>query len=188
MMRTVRNFRVSTGVLLSTVMLAGALAYSLPAGAAPLGQTGTGTITGQVLSLNDVPLANVRLAAFAQGPSTPDRARLAEIQTDTQGRYSVQVPEGMVWVEFQTQDINGQTFWGYSNLPVNVTAGQTVSGQDFRVAIGVVSRPPSAGPFPGMPTTGAGPDVWLPLAGGLGLLLLLLGLEQRRFQRWHDSA
>ena len=175
-----RNFRVRIDVLLSAMLLAWAVTCALPANAAPLGQAGTGTITGQVLGLDDVPLANVRLAAFAQGPTVPDRTRLAEIVTDTQGRYSVQVPEGMVWVEFQTQDINGQTFWGYSNLPVNVTAGQTVSGQDFRVAIGVVSRPPSTGPFPGMPTTGAGPDLWLPVAGGLGLLVFVAGLVQRR--------
>jgi hypothetical protein len=31
-----------------------------------------------------------------------------------------------------------------------------------------------------MPTTGAGPDLRLPLVGGLGLLLLLFGLVQRR--------
>ena len=182
-MRTIRKFQVSAGVLLSAVLVACALASSPPAGAAPLGQAGTGTITGQVLSLNDSPLANVRLAAFAQAPGAPDRTRLAEFQTDAQGRYSVQVPEGMVWVEFQTQDINGQTYCGYSNLPVNVAAGQTVSGQDFRVAVGVVARPGGTGPFPGMPTTGAGPNLWVPLAGGLGLLLLMLGLVQRSAPR-----
>ena len=183
MMKAVSNFRICTGVLLGAVIFACALTCAGPATAAPLGQAGTGTITGQVLSLDDIPLANVRLAAFAQAPGAPDRTRLAEIQTDAQGRYSVQVPEGMVWVEFQTQDINGQTYWGYSNLPVNVVAGQTVSGQDFRVAVGVVSRPVGTGPFPGMPTTGAGAGMWMPLAGGLGLLMLLFGLVQRRAPR-----
>ena len=100
------------------------------------------------------------------------------------------VPAGTVWMEFETQDINGQSFWGYDNLPVNVAAGETVTGQDFRVAIRIVSElppavppaipPPAVSPLPGMPTTGAGPDLRLPLAGGLGLLLLLFGLVLRR--------
>lgn len=179
-MGTISSFRARTYVLLTTVIFAWAFAGELPANAAPLRQAGTGTITGQVLSLDNIPLANVRLAAFAQAPGAPDRTRLAEMQTDAQGRYSVQVPEGMVWVEFQTQDINGQTYWGYSNLPVTVTAGQTIGEQDFRIAVGVVSRPEGSGPFPGMPTTGAGAGLWLPLASGLGLLLLLFGVVLRR--------
>jgi hypothetical protein len=73
-------------------------------------------------------------------------------------------------------------------LPVNVAAGQTVGGQDFRVAIRIVSAPPAAVPpapvvpvpVPGMPTTGAGPDLWLPLTAALGLLLMMAGLVQRR--------
>lgn len=185
MMRAVRNSWVRTGILLSALILGCAFAGAGSTAAAPPGQAGTGTITGQVLSLDNVPLPNVRLAAFAQSPSTPNRAALAEFQTDAQGRYSVAVPAGTVWVEFLTQDINGRSFWGYSNLPVEVAVGQTVSGQDFRVAIRVVSEPPPAVsppviPPPGMPPTGAGADSGLPLAGALGLLLLLLGLVQRR--------
>ncbi|MEO8285470.1 MAG: carboxypeptidase-like regulatory domain-containing protein [Chloroflexota bacterium] len=185
-MRSVRNFSIRTGVLLGAMILACAFAYVMPAHAAPLGQAGTGTITGQVLSLDNVALPNVRLAAFVQAPGTPDRTTLSEFQSDAQGRYSVQVPVGQVWLEFQTQDINGQSFWGYSNLPVNVAAGETVSGQDFRVAIRVVSEPPPAvsppavSPAPGMPRTGAGPNQWLPLVGGFGVLLLMFGLVQRR--------
>jgi len=68
--------------------------------------------------------------------------------------------------------------------PVDVTAGQTVTGQDFRVAIRIVSEPsappPVIAPPPGMPTTGAGIDLRLPLLGGLGLLMMMLGLVQRR--------
>ena len=181
MMRAVHNFWVRTGVLLGAVILAYALVCAGPAAAAPLGQAGTGTVTGQVVSLDDVPLPNVRLAAFAQAPGTPHRAQLTEVQSDAHGRYSVQVPAGQVWMQFLTQDIGGQSFWGYDNLPVNVAAGQTVSGQDFRVAIRVVSEPPAAlQPPPGMPSTGAGPALLPPLLGGLGLLLLLLGLIQRR--------
>ncbi len=197
-MRALRNFWVRTGVLLGAVILTCVLACAGPAAAAPLGQAGTGTVTGQVLSLDNVALPNVHLAAYAQGPSDQNRTKLGEFQSDAQGRYSAQVPAGQVWMEFETQDILGQSFWGYDNLPVNVAAGQTVSGQDFRVAIRVVSLPPTQVPptavpvptmvpvpttlpvLPGMPTTGAGPDVRLPLVGGLGLLMLVLGLVQRR--------
>jgi hypothetical protein len=185
-MRAVRNFCLRTGVVLGAILLAGALVSVGPVAAAPLGQAGTGTITGQVLSLDDVALPNVKLAAFAQAPGTPNRAMLGEFQSDAQGRYSVQVPEGQVWMEFETQDINGQSFWGYDNLPVNVAAGQTITGQDFRVAIRIVSAPPASAPPPviapppGMPTTGAGLDLRLPLLGGLGLLMMMLGLVQRR--------
>src|SRR5437762_3532874 len=187
MIRAIRNSWVRTGVLLGAVILASALVCVGPTSAAPLGQAGTGTVTGQVLSLNDIPLPNVRLAAFAQGPSQQNRTALAQVQSDAQGRYSVQVPAGTIWMEFETQDINGQSFWGYDNLPVNVADGQTVSGQDFRVAIRIVSAPPHAvvpppavSPPPGMPATGAGPGLWLPIAGGLGALLLLFGLVLRR--------
>lgn len=181
MTRAISNFRVRTGVLLGAMIFACTLVCAGPAAAAPLYQAGTGTITGQVLSVDDIPLPNVRLSAFAEGPGTPNRTRLGGVQSDAQGQYSIQVPAGTVWMEFETQDINGQSFWGYDNLPINVAAGQTISGQDFRVAIRVVSGPPTAvSPLPGMPTTGSGPGLGLTLAGGLGLLLLLLGLAQRR--------
>lgn len=186
MMKTVRNFWTRTGILLGGVILAYALVSSGSAAAAPLGQAGTGTVTGRVLSLDNVPLPNVRLAAYAQAPDVQNRTPLAQFQSDAQGAYSVQVPAGTVWLQFETQDVLGQSFWGYSNLPVDVAAGQTVTGQDFRVAIRVVSEPqapvPQPAPVtpPGMPATGAGANLWLPLAGGLGLLLLFFGLVQRR--------
>jgi hypothetical protein len=169
-------------------MLASALMLAAPAIAAPSAQAGTGTITGQVLSLDNVGLPSVHLAAFAQAPGTPNRTLLGEYQSDAQGHYSAQVPAGTVWMEFLTQDIGGQSFWGYDNLPVNVAAGETVAGQDFRVAIRVVSEPQAPAPvppenpvvLPGMPTTGSGPDPLLPLATGVGLLLALSGLALRR--------
>jgi hypothetical protein len=175
--------------MLSAVILACALASAGPATAAPLGQAGTGTITGQVMSLDNVPLPNVRLAAYAQPQETPNRTPLAEFTSDAQGRYSVSVPAGQVWVEFLTQDIRGQSFWGYSNLPVSVAAGQTVADQNFVVAIRIVSepatQPPGAStpPAPGMPRTGAGLDPALPLGLGIGLALmtLLFGVMLRRF-------
>ena len=180
-----------------------------PAIAGPLAQAGTGTITGQVLSLDNIALPNVHLAAFAQAPSEPNRTKLGEFQSDAEGRYSVQVPAGQVWMEFETQDINGQSFWGYDNLPVDVTAGQTVSGQDFRVAIRIVSEPPTpvpgqptavlpptpsatavpppavdetpVPPLPELPTTGHGVDLLLvSLAWRAGYADLMLGIVQRR--------
>ena len=144
-----------------------------------------------MISENDVPLPNVKLAAFAQAPGTPDRVKLADVQSDARGQYSVQVPPGQVWMEFLTQDILGQSFWGYDNLPVNVVAGQTIPDQNFVVAIRVVSEPepaatavpaPTVAP-PGMPTTGAGTSSLLLPAIAFGVMLMLLGLLQRRRAR-----
>ena len=188
MKSSVLNLWIRTGVLLGALIMACAFAGAEPAAAAPLGQAGTGTLTGQVLSEDNVPLPNVRLAAFGEAPGTPNRTPLAEFQSGAQGRYSVQVPAGTVWLEFLTQDIGGQSFWGYSNLPVNVAAGQTVSGQDFRVAIRVVSAPPvvvSPPPVvapqpPGMPSTGSGPDALPSLTAGFALLVALSGVALRR--------
>jgi hypothetical protein len=232
-LRAVRNFYVRTGVILGAIILAVALAYGGPAGAAPLGQAGTGTVTGHVRSLDNVSLPNVLIAAYNTPQSTPNRPKVGETKTDAQGNYSIQVPAGMIWTSFETQDVLGQSFWGYDNKPIQVAAGQTITGQDFVVAIRVVQEPPTAVPAtavpptavpptavpptavpptavpptavpptatevpptatevpppptpmppvtPGMPSTGAGPDLRLPLAGVLGLLLVLFGLVQRR--------
>ena len=116
-----------------------------------LGQAGTGTITGQVISLDNVPLPNVLLSAYGQDPSTPNRTPLGQVRSDAQGQYSIQVPVGTVWMQFETQDVLGQSFWGYSNKPVDVAAGQTVTGEDFVVAIRVVSEPPTAVPPTAVP-------------------------------------
>lgn len=176
--------------LLGALILTCALVYVGPAAAAPFAQAGTGTITGQVTSQDNVALPNVLLAAFREGPGTPNRTKLGEVRSDAQGRYSIQVPAGTVWMEFVTQDVLGQSFWGYDNKPVDVAAGQTVADQNFVVAIRVVSAPtavapstPAPTPFPGMPTTGSGPDLLLPLAAGLAVLMLLVGLAQRRAAR-----
>lgn len=186
MKSVVSNSRIRTGVVL--LILVSVFVGVGRAAAAPLGQAGTGTITGQVLSLDDVLLPNVRFAAFSEGPSTPNRVPLAEFQSDAQGRYSVEVPAGTVWIEVLTQDIGGQSFWGYSNLPVDVAAGQTVSGQDFRIAIRVVSEPqPAPEPGPdvvpvepvGMPRTGAGAGLGVMLIAGLGMLLFGVAVRRR---------
>jgi len=171
------------------VALGCALAWAGPAAAAPPAQGATGTVTRKVLSLDGQPLARVLLSAYNQSPDTANRTALGQYRSDAQGQYTAQVPAGTIWMGFLTQDILGQSFWGYDNLPVTVAAGQTVTDQNFVVAIRVVSEPPTAvpapvpvapAPLPGMPTTGAGPDLGLPLVGGLGLLLILLGIVQRR--------
>jgi len=228
---SVRNIYVRTGLILGVMILTFALAYTGQANAAPLGQAGTGTITGKVISLDNVPLPNVLLSAYGQDPSIPNRTPLGQVRSDAQGQYSIQVPAGQVWMQFETQDVLGKSFWGYSNKPVQVAAGQTVTGQDFVVAIRVVSEPtavpPTAVPAPptavpptatavpptatevppsatavpptatevpppptplppvtpGMPSTGSGPDLQLPLIGVLGLLMVLAGLVQRRRAR-----
>jgi hypothetical protein len=194
-MREVRDSWIRTGVLLAAIIVACAFASAGPAAASNLQQAGTGTITGRVISENDVPLPNVKLAAFAQAPGTPDRVKLADVQSDARGQYSVQVPPGQVWMEFLTQDILGRSFWGYDNLPVNVVAGQTIPDQNFVVAIRVVTEPEPAAtaipapaptmapPPPGMPTTGAGASLLLLPAIAFGVMLVLLGLMQHRRAR-----
>ncbi len=143
----------------------------------------TATLTGQVLSADNVPLAGIRLAAFTQPGTTPDRQPAASIQTDANGRYSVSVPAGPIWMNVLTQDIGGQSFWGYDREPVNVVAGTTLAGQDFVIAIRVVSTPPTPTVVPPAPTPVppvVEPPVGMPASGQPGpapaLLLLTLAL------------
>jgi hypothetical protein len=151
----------------------------------------TTTISGLVLSLDDVPLAGVRLAAYTQPNTVPDRQPVATTQTDATGRYTMQVPAGQIWIGVLTQDIVGQSIWGYDNTPLNITAGVPLTAADFRVAIRVLPTPAPPTPLPpapppveppGMPTTGAAPGApWAALA--LGGALLLGGLALRRSRR-----
>src|SRR5690242_12413474 len=108
---SVRNIYVRIGLILGAMILAFTLAHAGQANAAPLGQAGTGTITGQVISLDNVPLPNVLLSAYAQDPSTPNRTPLGQVRSDAKGQYSIQVPPGTVWMQFETQDVLGQSFW-----------------------------------------------------------------------------
>ena len=197
MIRTVRNFLIKPGtplgtMLLGTMMLGYALVSAVPVAAAPSRQANTGTITGQVLTQDNRPLPGVHLAALTQPPDAPNRTPISEFQSDSEGRYSVQVPAGQIWIRFETQDIAGQSFWGYDNLPVTIAAGQTVSGQDFRVAIRVVSEPTSVPPSvtpvigvppvtapPGMPSTGFSSGLWLLPVAVLGASLFLFGVLLR---------
>ena len=184
------------GALILLALAAGLLALPGHAAAAPAAQAGTATISGQVISLDNVPLPNVHLAAYNQPQDVANRQPLVEFQSDAQGQYSVQVPAGQIWMVFLTQDVLGQSFWGYSNKPQTVTAGQTLTGQDFIVAIRVVAAgaptpvppvvpppivPPPAPPV-GMPATGS-PDLLPGLLAALALLCLGTGVATRRLVR-----
>jgi hypothetical protein len=187
----------------------GCAARIAPAQTAPLDQAAA-TVNGQVISLDNVPLGGVRLAAYTQPSTTTDRQAVATTQTDAAGRYTLQVPAGRIWIGVATQDIGQESIWGYDNNPVDVTAGAAISAVDFRVAIRVlptaqptftlVAGPPGVPtpvpPLPspaanpteipapqppgGMPTTGGAAP--LPWGAGLllGLALLVVGAGLRR--------
>lgn len=202
-MQNSRYWWIVRNALMVALLLVGLAALAGRAAAAPAAQAG-GTVSGQVLSADNVPLANVKLAAYTEQQGAANRVPVASFQSDAQGRYTVQVPAGRITVAFLTQDILGQSFWGYDNLPVDVAAGATVTGQDFRVAIRVVpstaptaaptaeptvapapTAEPTATPMPvGMPSTGAGAGgfdaAWI---GLLGALCLLAGLAGRGLAR-----
>jgi hypothetical protein len=145
-------------------VLVAAAAFALrapdPAAARGLAQA-TATLSGQVRSADNVPLAGIRLAAYTQANTTLDRQPVANITTGTDGRYSVSVPAGPIWMSVLTQDIQGESFWGYDREPVNVTAGATLADQDFVIAIRVLP----AGPTPAPPTVPAEPPVGMPSSG-----------------------
>lgn len=174
-------------VVLALVPFAAGSVAAHPAGLPP--SQATATLTGQVRSANNQPLAGVRLAAFTQPGTTIDRQPAASIQTDAEGRYSVSVPAGPIWMNVLTQDISGQSFWGYDREPVNVVAGTTLADQDFVIAIRVVSvpapptvAPPAPTPVPPTPApTAVVEPVGMPASGQPGPvpawpLLLLAGL------------
>ena len=62
---------VGLGVVLMVLGLAGL--WSSTAQAAPLAQADTGTISGHVTSLDNVPLSGVTVAAFTQPNTVQDR-------------------------------------------------------------------------------------------------------------------
>ena len=135
------------------------------AAAHPVAQAGTATISGRVYSADGQGLPNVKLAAYNQSGGSPNRVALLEFQSGADGRYSVQVPAGTVWMAFLTQDVLGQSFWGYDYTPINVVAGVNQSNINFEVAIRVVSTPqpvatavpPTAVPPTAVPPTAVPP-------------------------------
>jgi hypothetical protein len=163
----------------------------------PLGARDTlplvATVTGRVLSKNNVPLGGMNIVAhdrFDTGvrqvapPTTFNRTL-----TNEDGTYSLAVPAGVVWLTLKTGAV-----WGYQLNPITFSAGQTVSGADFVAAVSVLPRlafpsptaeatlAPTAtpvqavSPVVGMPATGQGPGPgpWAVLAA-LGALATLAG-------------
>ena len=175
------------GIALVLALAFAALGSSAAARPAPA--QATGTLTGLVFSADNVPLPGIHLAVYDQPNTTQDRQPIATTDSGPDGRYSVSVPAGRVWMAVLTQDIRGQSFWGYDRVAADVAAGATLTDQDFVIAIRVVAAPPApATPTPappppeppvGMPSSGQ-PS---PLPGGLFVTLLLLigaGLVLRR--------
>lgn len=173
------------GIALMLALAFAALGNSAAARPAPA--QATGTLTGLVFSADNVPLAGIHLAVYNQPNTVQDRQPIALTDSGPDGRYSVSVPAGRVWMAVLTQDIRGESFWGYDRLPADVAAGATLTDQDFVIAIRVVAAPPPpATPTPappeppvGMPSSGQP----APAPGGLILTLLLLvgaGLVLRR--------
>jgi hypothetical protein len=186
--------------VLAALFLALTLGVGLmPVHAAPPAQAGA-TISGQVRSAQGEGLPNVKMAVYTEANTSVNRQPVASFQSGADGRYSVQVPAGTIWVAFLTQDYGGLSYWGYDYTPIAVTAGVNQSNVDFVVALRVVSTPqpaptatavpppptplppaPTPTPYvePGMPTAGGGATPLWPLLALGGLLLLFGGLRLR---------
>ena len=154
----------------------------------------TATIRGQVVSLDNVPLSGITIAAYDQPNTTPNRTPLTQTSTGADGSYSLTVPPGTIWVAMLTAER-----WGYDYTPISLKAGEVVDNVIFVPAIRVLpagAPTATAGPAPvatpapvvappGMPTTGAPPDPGLPLIVTVfgSILLCCGGLALRRGSR-----
>jgi hypothetical protein len=156
-----------------------------PAAAAPAPQAGTGTVSGRSLSQDNVPLAGNTISAYTQPGSVQDRAPVAQTTTAADGTYTLTVPAGTVWI-----NIAPIGHWPYDYTPIQLNAGDQITGIDFVVAIRVLPTsvpeatavPPTAVAEPATPTP-IPPPVGMPVTGGpaaieltLPVLLLLAGL------------
>jgi hypothetical protein len=156
-------------ILPSLVLAVLLLGSGLNAGAA----ADTATIRGQVVSLDNVPLSGITVAAYDQPNTTPNRTPLTQTTTGADGRYSLTVPPGTIWVAMLTAER-----WGYDYTPISVKAGEVVDNVIFVPAVRVlpagaptatavpapVATPTPVVAPPGMPTTGTpSPPAGLPL-------------------------
>lgn len=155
------------------------------------------TVSGRVVSRNNVPLGGMNILAQdaldtgVKQIAPPGTFSAAVTKED--GTYSLSVPAGQVWLALKTGAV-----WGYQLKPITFSAGQTLTGADFVPAISVLPRlafpTPTAAPAPtvvspvgavspevGMPTTGQGTGAgpWAGLSG-VGLLLTLAGAALAR--------
>jgi hypothetical protein len=155
------------------------------------------TIRGQVVSLDNVPLSGITIAAYDQPNTTSNRTPLTQTTTGADGRYSLTVPPGTIWVAMLTAER-----WGYDYTPISVKAGDVVENVIFVPAVRVLpageptataAPAPAATPTPivappGMPTTGipstsAGLPVALAVFGAIllcGAGLVLRGVRRAR--------
>ena len=90
-MQNSRYWWIVRNALMVALLLMGLAALAGRAAAAPAAQAG-GTVSGQVLSADNVPLANVKLAAYTEQQGATGRVAVATFQSDAQGRYTAQVP------------------------------------------------------------------------------------------------
>jgi Carboxypeptidase regulatory-like domain len=164
----------------------------------------TATIRGQVVSLDNVPLSGITVAAYDQPNTAPNRTPLAQTTTGADGRFSLTVPPGTFWVGMLTAER-----WGYDYTPISVKAGDVVENVVFVPAVRVLpagaptataapaapaatavpAAPATPVPGtvpPGMPTTGApspAPNVPLILVVFGAILVGCGGLALRRGSR-----
>jgi hypothetical protein len=151
-------------------------------------------ISGQVRDLDGVPLGGMAIYAtnaLATGlKQVPGPPIFSATQTGADGRYTLDLPAGAVWVGIKTG-----ASWGYQQKPRQVQAGDSFTDGDFVVAIrtGAQYFPPTATPAaaptstptgnvgpiisppPGMPVTGQPADSAWPALLLAGLLALLAG-------------
>jgi hypothetical protein len=147
------------------------------------------TMSGRVTSQDGVPLGGINIIAndravtgVKQAPQAP---ALNAAVTAADGTYTLSVPAGQIWLKVQSGSA-----WGYQLNPVNVNAGDTITGADFVVAIRVLGRSnfpaPATVPTPssdvspsigvGMPQTGQGDADYLGLAlASLGMITAVAG-------------
>ncbi|HUS16057.1 MAG TPA: carboxypeptidase regulatory-like domain-containing protein [Chloroflexia bacterium] len=117
-------------LLLGILVLALGLVHSIPAARAA---DATATITGRVLSLDNVPLANVVVQAHDQAGTNPNRATLAQTTTRADGTYTLAVPPGTLWI-----GITSGEWWGYDYTPMVVTDGAVIADINFVAAVRVL--------------------------------------------------
>jgi hypothetical protein len=147
------------------------------------------TMSGRVSSQDGVPLGGINIIANDRAVTgvkqAPQASALNATVTAVDGTYSLSVPAGQIWLKVQSGSA-----WGYQLKPVNVSAGDVITGADFVVAVRVLGRSnfpaPTAVPTPisdvrpgigvGMPQTGQGDAdySWLALAA-LGCITAVTG-------------
>jgi hypothetical protein len=162
------------------------IAFLLPVANPPVSVPLVANVTGRVTDLDGVPLGGMTIYATnalatgvkqVKGPPTFSATR-----TDGNGRYTLQLPAGEIWLGIKTG-----AGWGYQQKPRTVQAGDNLTDGDFIVAIrtGAQYFPPTSTPTgnvggvvsppPGMPVTGQPADSAWPALLIVGLLALLAG-------------